>query len=237
VSRAPSAERNALNTSVERALKRLLDVSLAGWGLVVSAPLLLGVACAIRVDMGKPILFRQLRVGMNEKPFRLWKFRTMTNQRGPDGALLPDARRLTRLGRFLRETSLDELPQLLNVLAGEMSIVGPRPLLLRYLPRYSERQRSRHRVLPGITGWAQVHGRNALDWERRLELDAWYAEHACLGLDLLILARTLGMVLRREAVAAGGGAEYDEFWGSEAPPESGPRAFPVEENEAIGSSA
>jgi len=188
---------------------------------------------AIGVSMGRPMLFRQTRLGYDSRPFRLWKFRTMTNERSPDGTLLPDAERLTKLGRWLRETSLDELPQLLNVLAGDMSIVGPRPLLTRYLNRYTERQKRRHEVQPGITGWAQINGRNALDWESKLELDVWYVDNRSLPLDLLILLKTVAIVLRRKSVLSGAGAELDEFWGTAGPPLEGPRAFPVDENEPL----
>lgn len=213
-----------------RVLKRAVDVAGASAGLAVSAPLLLAVAAAIRASMGAPVMYRQVRPGQGGKPFKLWKFRTMSNERGPDGQLLPDGERLTRLGRFLREFSLDELPQLLNVLAGDMSLVGPRPLLWRYLPRYSPRQHLRHDVKPGITGWAQVNGRNALDWESRLELDAWYAENASLLLDLKILVLTVRRLAQRSDVLAGAGAELSEFWGTEGPP-SGVMAYPVEEDE------
>jgi sugar transferase EpsL len=175
-------------------LKRTLDLALVTLGLGLVVPLGASTALAIRLNMGSPVFYRQTRLGYLNRPFRLWKFRTMTNERGPDGQLLPDAERLTRLGRFLRETSLDELPQLLNVLAGDMSIVGPRPLLTRYLQRYSDTQRKRHNVRPGITGYAQVNGRNALDWESRLELDVWYAENQTLWLDLKILAKTAILV-------------------------------------------
>jgi sugar transferase EpsL len=213
--------------------RRILDVALASAGLVASVPLGLAVIAAIRLSMGPPVFYRQTRLGYRNDPFRLWKFRTMTGERTPEGTLLPDAERLTKLGRFLRETSLDELPQLLNVLTGEMSIVGPRPLLTRYLPRYNERQRRRHEVRPGITGWAQINGRNALDWESRLELDVWYVEHQSLSLDLKILLKTILIVLRRDSVMSGAGAELDEFWGAEGPPSDGPRAFPVDEDEAV----
>jgi sugar transferase EpsL len=220
---------------LERGIKRAVDLVVASAGLTLSSPLLLSVAAAIRVQMGRPVLYRQTRVGKDEKPFRVWKFRTMTNERNAAGELLPDADRLTSFGRWLRETSLDELPQLINVAIGEMSIVGPRPLLVRYVPRYSPRQRTRHQVRPGITGWAQVHGRNALSWDERLELDAWYAENASLALDLRIVLKTISIVVRREAVLSGAGADIDEFWGAAGPPATGPRAFPVEENERLPS--
>jgi len=222
-------------SKTDAVLKRAMDVALASLGVAAAWPLLLGVAAAVRCQMGGPVMYRQVRIGLDAKPFRLWKFRTMTNQRSADGALLPDSERLTQLGRWLRETSLDELPQLLNVLAGDMSIVGPRPLLARYVPRYTPRQQLRHSVRPGVTGWAQINGRNTLDWNSRLELDVWYAEHASLGLDIRIILRTFLLVLRREAVVSGAGAEMDEFWGLAGPPAAGPRAFPVEENESIPS--
>ena len=219
----------------QAALKRAMDVGLAGAALTAALPLLAGVAAAVRWQMGAPVMYRQVRIGLDTKPFRLWKFRTMTSERSPDGALLPDGQRLTRLGRWLRETSLDELPQLINVIAGDMSIVGPRPLLVRYVPRYTPRQQLRHSVRPGLTGWAQIHGRNAIDWNSKLELDVWYAEQASLWLDVRIILRTVRLVLRREAVLSGAGAEIDEFWGTAGPPCTGPRAFPVEENESIPS--
>jgi lipopolysaccharide/colanic/teichoic acid biosynthesis glycosyltransferase len=191
------------------------------------------IAIAIRVAMGKPVIYKQTRVGKDETVFKLWKFRTMTNERDSTGTLLPDAERLTLFGLFLRKTSLDELPQLINVLKGELSLVGPRPLLVRYLPRYTTRQRLRHIVKPGITGWAQVHGRNALDWDTRLELDSWYAEHWNLWIDYKILCLTFFELFRYKNVKAAAGAELDEFWGTEGIPEQGPRAFPVEENEGM----
>ena len=222
-------------SKTEAFLKRALDIGLASAGLAASLPLLAGVAAAVRIQMGAPVMYRQVRVGLDRKQFRLWKFRTMTNERSADGSLLPDGDRLTPLGRWLRETSLDELPQLINVIAGDMSIVGPRPLLVRYIPRYTPRQQLRHTVRPGLTGWAQVHGRNSLDWGSRLELDVWYAENASLLLDIRIILSTVWMVLRREAVLSGAGAEMDEFWGAAGPPSGGPRAFPVEEIESIPS--
>jgi sugar transferase EpsL len=155
----------------------------------------------------------------------------MTQERDASGALLPDGERSTAVGRWLRERSLDELPQLVNVLAGDMSLVGPRPLIFRYVDRYTPRQRLRHMVKPGITGWAQVHGRNALDWETRLEHDVWYAEHQSFALDLRILVLTVGQVLTRAGVYAGGGADLDEFWGTLGTPACGPRAYPVDVDE------
>lgn len=213
---------------VQLIVKRVIDI-VAGVTLVVAfAPAFAAVAAAVRIKMGSPVLYKQLRPGLHERPIKVYKFRTMTDQRGPDGRLLPDAERLTPLGRFLREHSLDELPQLFNILSGEMSLVGPRPLLSRYLPRYTPRQRLRHNVKPGITGWAQVNGRNALDWESRLELDVWYTENFSLWLDLRIIFLTILKVLRREGVLAGAGAELDEFWGIQGRPAQGPGALPVE---------
>ncbi len=208
-----------------------MDIVAAGVGLLALSPLLLLVAVAVRVRLGRPVLFRQVRPGLGERPFTLYKFRTMTNDRGADGKLLPDALRLGRFGRFLRSFSLDELPQLWNVLVGTMSLVGPRPLPVRYLTRYTARQRQRHAVRPGITGLAQVAGRNDLDWESRFERDLWYVEHPSLRLDLKILVLTVVRVLRRSGVRARGGAELDEFWGPLGAPSQGPKAFPVEENE------
>lgn len=202
--------------------KRLLDAALAAAAAVALAPLLVGVALAVRTRLGSPILFRQTRAGRDGRPFALVKFRTMTDARDASGALLPDERRLTALGRWLRATSLDELPELWNVLRGEMSLVGPRPLLMRYLPRYSAEQARRHEVTPGLTGWSQVEGRNAVGWPDRLRQDVWYVDHLSLRLDLRILARTVGCVLGRRGVSAAGHATMPEFTGTEerdaAPP-------------------
>ena len=170
--------------------KRLLDIIMVAPVLVCLAPLMVMVAAAVRLAIGSPVLFCQERIGYQGRCFRLLKFRTMTGARDADGRLLPDAERLTRLGRWLRRSSLDELPQLLNILKGELSLVGPRPLLVRYLPRYTPRQRARHLVRPGLTGWAQVHGRTRVDWDERFEQDLWYLEHCSLRLDLAILWRT-----------------------------------------------
>jgi lipopolysaccharide/colanic/teichoic acid biosynthesis glycosyltransferase len=211
--------------------KRLLDVVVSATLLIAASPVLVAISVAILVRMGRPILFRQLRPGLRERPFRIWKFRTMTLDRDGTGALLPDGERLHPLGRWLRERSLDELPQLVNVLVGDMSLVGPRPLIFRYLDRYTARQRLRHAVKPGITGWAQVNGRNTLDWNDRLEHDIWYVEHQSFALDLRILGRTLRQVVISSDVCAGGGADLDEFWGTLGVPVSGPRAFPVDTDE------
>ncbi len=223
-----------MNVVYLNSTKRLIDITVSITLLVLAAPALIAVAAAVRWRMGRPVLFRQLRPGLQEKPFRVLKFRTMTDARDAEGNLLPDDVRLGRLGRFLRTWSLDELPQLLNVLRGDMSLIGPRPLMMRYLPRYTPRQRRRHAVKPGITGLAQVCGRNDLDWPRRLALDVWYAEHASLGLDLSILWRTVLRVLDRRGVRAGGGAEVAEFWGTHEPPAPGNCAMPVEESEQVG---
>jgi sugar transferase EpsL len=191
--------------------KNLIDRSLAGIGLVILSPLMLAFAGLIRVRMGKPVLFRQLRIGHREKVFTFLKFRTMTDVRDQTGKLLADEQRLTALGRFLRRTSLDELPQLWNVLKGDMSLVGPRPLLPEYLPRYTAFQRRRHEVKPGITGWAQVNGRNALTWEQKFELDVWYVDNCSIKLDLEILWLTLVKVIRREGINAIGSATMPEY--------------------------
>ena len=195
-------------------LKRLLDIAGALLGLLLLSPVFLGITLAVRRRMGPPALFSQLRAGLGGRPFRLYKFRSMTDARDGDGSLLPDADRLTPLGVFLRRPSLDELPQLWNVLCGAMSLVGPRPLLLEYVPLYDERQRKRLSVKPGITGWAQINGRNALTWEEKFELDVWYVEHRSLRLDLKILAATAWKVLRREGISAPGAATMPPFRGS-----------------------
>ncbi|HMQ31980.1 MAG TPA: sugar transferase [Chloroflexaceae bacterium] len=199
--------------------KRLLDLILAGAGLLLLSPLLLALAILVRLRLGGPVLFQQERPGLGGRPFTLRKFRTMRDARGPDGTPLPDAARLTPFGRFLRSTSLDELPELWNVLVGEMSLVGPRPLLTEYLGLYTPQQARRHELRPGITGWAQVNGRNSLSWEERFALDVWYVDRCSLWLDLLILARTALKVLRREGVSAEGHATMPRFTGTPATPQ------------------
>ncbi len=194
--------------------KRLFDILLTSLGLIVLSPLLLLVALLVWVTLGTPILFKQQRPGYGGKPFTIYKFRTMTEERDAQGRLLSDAERLTPLGRFLRATSLDELPELVNVLRGEMSLVGPRPLLMQYLERYSPEQARRHEVLPGITGWAQVNGRNALTWEDKFRLDVWYVDHWSFWLDVKILLLTLIKVLRREGISQPGQATAEEFMGN-----------------------
>ena len=177
--------------------RRLLDIVGSATLLAATSPLMLASAAAVAVSMGRPVFFRQRRPGLDGKPFEIIKFRTMRDVRGPDGRPLSDAERLTAIGRFLRATSLDELPELWNVLRGEMALVGPRPLLMQYLERYDAIQARRHEVRPGLTGWAQVNGRNALTWEEKFELDVWYVDHRSLWLDLRILARTFLVVLER----------------------------------------
>lgn len=194
--------------------KRLFDLLLTLPGLVLVSPFLLITALAVLIREGKPVLFRQLRPGLHGEIFKLYKFRTMRPLNGPDGAPLPDDQRLSRLGRFLRAASLDELPELINVLRGEMSLVGPRPLLVKYLPLYSPQQMHRHDTLPGITGWAQINGRNNLSWEEKFNLDVWYVDHWSLWLDVQILALTIWKVLRREGISQVGQATMQEFVGS-----------------------
>jgi sugar transferase EpsL len=194
--------------------KRALDCGGAGVGVAVLSPVLAAVAVAVALDIGRPILFRQRRPGLHARPFDVIKFRTMRDATDRDGRPLPDGERLTRLGRFLRGTSLDELPQLWNVVKGDLSLVGPRPLLMQYLPRYTQRQARRHEVKPGITGWAQVNGRNAISWEKKFELDVWYVDHWSLALDLEILWMTAAKVLMREGLSNAGHATMPEFMGT-----------------------
>jgi lipopolysaccharide/colanic/teichoic acid biosynthesis glycosyltransferase len=195
--------------------KQLFDLIIAVPTLLLLAPLLAVLALLVRLKLGSPIFFRQDRPGLRAVPFTMLKFRTMTDARDAEGNLLPDADRLTSFGRFLRSSSLDELPELLNVLKGEMSLVGPRPLLMGYLERYTPEQRQRHEVLPGITGWAQVNGRNALSWEDKFRLDVWYVENVSFLLDLKILWLTVVKVLRREDISAAGSATMPEFRGAD----------------------
>jgi lipopolysaccharide/colanic/teichoic acid biosynthesis glycosyltransferase len=195
-------------------IKRLLDVILTSLGLILLSPILLFIAILVRFKHGAPIFFRQSRPGLQGRSFTLLKFRTMTNECDTTGNLLTDEQRLTAFGQFLRRTSLDEFPELLNVLRGDMSLVGPRPLLMQYLDRYTSEQVRRHEVRPGITGWAQINGRNALSWEEKFELDIWYVDHASLWLDLKILVLTVWKVLRREGISQDGYATMPEFTGS-----------------------
>jgi lipopolysaccharide/colanic/teichoic acid biosynthesis glycosyltransferase len=194
-------------------VKQAIDRCAAGVGLVVAGPVLLGSMAAIRATMGAPVLFSQQRPGRGGKPFRVYKLRTMRDARDALGNLLPDHERLTRVGKFLRAASLDELPQLWNVLRGDLSLVGPRPLLMQYLTRYTPEQARRHDVIPGITGWAQINGRNALTWDEKFKLDLWYVDNWSLLLDLRILARTIRQVVAREGISSDGHATMPEFMG------------------------
>jgi sugar transferase EpsL len=194
--------------------KRALDLVITIPGIIVFSPFLLIISVLVLVNFGTPILFRQKRPGYRSKPFYVYKFRTMTDARDAQSNLLPDSQRITRLGRFLRSTSLDELPEMFNVLKGEMSWVGPRPLLMQYLERYSPEQARRHDVLPGITGWAQINGRNSLTWEEKFNLDVWYVDHQSFGLDIKILLISILKVLRREGINQPGQATAEEFMGN-----------------------
>lgn len=196
------------------ALKRAIDVTVAAGALLVSAPIIAVAAVATRVSVGTPVFFRQRRPGFHGRPFDVAKFRTMNNACDAEGKLLPDEQRLTKVGAFLRVTSVDELPQLWNVLRGDMSLVGPRPLLMQYLPRYSNEQARRHDVLPGVTGWAQINGRNTLAWSEKFALDVWYVDHWTPWLDVIIIAKTLKRVIAREGIASEGHATMPEFMGN-----------------------
>lgn len=196
-------------------LKRGFDIVVALVALILLAPLFLVLSLLIRARLGSPVLFRQARPGLHGRIFQMIKFRTMTDERGADGSLLPDDVRLRPFGRWLRSTSLDELPELWNVLRGDMSLVGPRPLLVDYLPRYSARQARRHEVRPGVTGWAQVNGRNALSWPEKFELDVWYVDNQSFGLDMRILFLTMRSVLKRDGISASGEATMPAFRGNE----------------------
>jgi lipopolysaccharide/colanic/teichoic acid biosynthesis glycosyltransferase len=197
------------------AAKRIMDVVLAGTLLILGAPLFVLLFLLVRLRLGSPVLFAQVRPGLHGAPFRILKFRTMRDIRDRSGQPLPDKDRLTPFGAWLRSTSLDEVPELINVLRGEMSLVGPRPLLMEYLPLYSPEQSRRHEVRPGITGWAQVNGRNALSWPQKFELDVWYVDHRSLVLDLRILGLTVASVLRRENINASGEATAARFRGEQ----------------------
>lgn len=199
---------------MNRWFKRAMDLGLTVPGLLILAPLILVVAILVGVRLGRPIFFSQIRPGRDGKPFRMYKFRTMLDVQGPDGQPVPDEQRLTSFGRFLRSTSLDELPELWNVLRGEMSLVGPRPLLMEYLDRYTPEQARRHQVTPGITGWAQVNGRNSLSWEEKFRLDVWYVDNGTIWLDLKILWVTIIKVFKRDGVSAAGHLTMPVFTGS-----------------------
>jgi Sugar transferases involved in lipopolysaccharide synthesis len=194
--------------------KRLFDIVFASILVVVLCPLMIAIALLVWASIGRPILFRQVRPGLHGVPFELIKFRTMTDERDGAGNLLPDASRLTRVGRMLRRSSLDELPELWNVLRGDMSLVGPRPLLMEYLPLYTPTQARRHEVRPGITGWAQINGRNELSWEERFKLDVWYVDNHSIWLDLRILWMTVVKVLKAEGISQAGHATAERFRGN-----------------------
>ncbi len=195
-------------------LKRAFDIGFSACWLIGFAPLLLVVAILVRLKLGSPVLFIQERPGLRGRPFRMVKFRTMTDERGPDGELLPDAVRLTPFGKLLRSTTLDEFPEMWNVLVGDMSVVGPRPLLMRYLPRYDAFQARRMELKPGVTGWAQVNGRNALSWEEKFALDVWYVDHRTFWLDMQIVVRTFFKVFARSGINASNAATMEEFRGN-----------------------
>jgi sugar transferase EpsL len=194
-------------------MKRYLDFFVI-IPLIILSPLYLLIGLLVYFRIGSPVIFKQVRPGLQGKPFVLYKFRTMSNEKDQNGKLLPDANRLTRLGKFLRSTSMDELPEVFNILKGDMSIVGPRPLLMRYLDRYTPEQTRRHEVKPGLTGWAQVNGRNAICWEERFELDVWYVDNWSFRLDIKIIGMTIWKVLKREGIRQDGQATMEEFFGS-----------------------
>jgi sugar transferase EpsL len=195
------------------ACKRVFDLLLSIPVLILVSPVIIVVTLLVRMRLGSPVFFSQLRPGLHARPFYMLKFRTMTNTRGSDGRLLLDDKRMTRLGNFLRRTSIDELPEFVNVFKGDMSLVGPRPLLMQYLDRYMPEQARRHEVKPGITGWAQIHGRNALTWEEKFKLDVWYVDNWSLWLDIKIIAMTIWKILQREGISQPGQATMEEFKG------------------------
>lgn len=200
-------------------MKRVFDLVLASAALIVCSPVLLVVVLLVATKLGRPVLFKQVRPGLQGRPFQMFKFRTMLNIVDENGDLLPDQMRLTRFGRLLRSTSLDELPGLLNVVRGDMSLVGPRPLLMQYLPLYSEEQARRHLVRPGLTGWAQVNGRNSLNWDSKFKLDTWYVDNRTFALDLRILWMTVRKVLMRDGIAAEGEVTMPPFTGNQHNPD------------------
>jgi len=200
--------------------KRIFDFIATSLGLILISPILLILSLSIWISLGSPIIFRQKRPGYLSKPFWIYKFRTMTDKRGEDGNLLPDSERITPVGHFLRTTSLDELPELLNIIRGEMSWVGPRPLLMDYLTRYSAEQIRRHNVLPGITGWAQINGRNLITWEDKFRFDVWYVDNWTFWLDIKILVITFWKVLKREGINQPGHATAEEFQGKNTHPDN-----------------
>ena len=198
----------------KRIIKTLLDKLLAGILIILLSPFIVFSAMLVFFKIGRPILFKQIRPGKDEKLFTIYKFRTMSNEKDKNGNLLPDEVRLSRVGKFIRKTSLDELPQLFNVIKGEMSFVGPRPLLVEYLPLYNEEQKKRHNVIPGITGWAQVNGRNAISWEEKFAYDVWYVEHQSFLLDMKIMWMTFLKVIKRSDVSSSSSVTMEKFKGS-----------------------
>ena len=202
------------NVFYEKRIKRILDAGFSALGLLALSPVMLVTAVLVKKNLGSPVIFCQPRPGRDGKVFNLYKFRTMKDARDANGEMLPDEARLTAFGKALRSTSLDELPELWNILKGDMSLVGPRPLLVQYLPRYNDEQRRRHDVRPGLTGWAQVNGRNNITWEEKFQHDVWYVDHVSLLLDARILLMTVGKILRREGISAEGSATMEEFMGT-----------------------
>lgn len=196
-------------------IKRWLDFILSLLAIIILSPILLIVALLVRIKLGSPVIFKQKRPGLHEKIFTLYKFRTMTDEKDKDGNLLPDDQRLTKFGKLLRSTSLDEIPELFNILKGDMSIVGPRPLLVKYLPLYNEQQKHRHDVRPGFTGWAQCNGRNAISWEEKFDLDIYYVKHVSFRLDLSIIFKTIKIVFLREGISSDTSVTMEEFRGTE----------------------
>lgn len=199
-----------------KCIKRLLDIVISGIGIIILSPLFVVLAILVRVKLGSPVLFKQERPGKNEKIFRLYKFRSMTDKRNEKGELLPDEKRLTDFGKKLRATSMDELPELWNILKGDMSIVGPRPLLVKYLPLYNDFQRQRHDVNPGLTGWAQVNGRNAVSWEERFEMDVYYAKNLSFLFDIKILFQTVAVVFKHKGISSSNDATMEAFQGTKS---------------------
>jgi lipopolysaccharide/colanic/teichoic acid biosynthesis glycosyltransferase len=202
------------NNVMRNFIKRLFDIISSAVALIIISPLLIILAVLVRLKLGSPILFRQQRPGLGGKAFAIYKFRTMTDRHDATGNLLPDDQRLPAFGRFLRSTSFDELPELLNVFKGDMSVVGPRPLMMKYLGRYSPEQARRHEVKPGITGWAQINGRNTVSWEDKFKLDVWYVDNWTFWLDMKIIFRSIWMVIAREGITQQGRATIDEFMGT-----------------------
>ena len=202
-----------MNKFYRKYIKRILDVMISAAGLLLISPVFIITAALVRIKLGSPVIFKQERPGLNEKIFKMYKFRTMNDRRDENGNLLPDEQRLTHFGNLLRSTSLDELPELWNILKGDMSVIGPRPLLVKYLPLYSEKQRHRHDVRPGLTGYAQVHGRNKLSWTERFDMDVYYAENISFMMDLRIVVDTVGVVLKRDGVSSDTSMTMEEFKG------------------------